>query len=143
MLNYLPKPTIARVNGAAYGGGLGLIACCDIAVAAESCTLCPHRVPPGPGPGGYFTLPVPAHWRSACRRYFLTGERFDAGQARHIGLVHEQVPAGELDERGARLSSALLKGGPGGGASTARNWSSTPPATPPTGNWNWTSTPPG
>ena len=112
LLNFLPKPTIARVNGSAFGGGLGLIACCDIAVAADHARFALTECRLGLAPAVISPYLYRRIGEVHCRRYFLTGERFDADHARHIGLVHEQVPASELEDTVTRLCTALLKGGP-------------------------------
>lgn len=112
MLNYLPRPTIASVNGPAYGGGLGLIACCDIAVAADHARFALTECRLGLAPAVISPYLYRRIGEVHCRRYFLTGERFDADHARHIGLIHEQVPAGELESAVLAISSAVLKGGP-------------------------------
>jgi methylglutaconyl-CoA hydratase len=107
-----PKPVIARVNGAAFGGGAGLIACCDIAVAAEAARFSFSEVRLGIAPAtiGPFVLRKigPSH----ARALFLTAERFDAARACAIGLVHEVVPADELDAAIDRHTAMLLQGGP-------------------------------
>jgi len=107
-----PKPVVARVNGAAFGGGAGLIACCDIAVAVEDARFSFSEVRLGIAPAtiGPFVLRKigPSH----ARALFLTAERFDAARARAIGLVHEVVPADELDAAIDRQTAMLLHGGP-------------------------------
>lgn len=111
-LNYLAKPTIARVNGAAYGGGLGLLACCDITVAVDTAVFALTECRLGLAPAIISPYVYRKIGESLSRRYFLTGERFDALHARRIGLLQDIVPAGELDGEVARLVGALLKGGP-------------------------------
>jgi methylglutaconyl-CoA hydratase len=91
------RPVIARVNGAAMGGGAGLVACADIAVAADSARFALSEVRLGIIPAVVGTYVVPKVGVSWARRLLLTGERFDAAIARHIGLVHEVVPPEELD----------------------------------------------
>lgn len=115
-LNYLPKPTIAQVNGAAFGGGVGLIACCDIAIAADNAQFALTECRLGLAPAVISPYLYRRIGEAHSRRYFLSAERFDAGQARHIGLVHEQVAAAELDGAVARLSAELLKSGPSAAA---------------------------
>ncbi len=111
-LDRLSKPTIARVQGAAFGGGVGLVACCDIAVAAEGAQFCLSEVRLGIVPAVISPYVVAAIGPRAARRYFLTAERFDAATAQALGLVHETVPAAELDAAIARVTEALLAGGP-------------------------------
>ncbi|KAA9133986.1 enoyl-CoA hydratase/isomerase family protein [Marinihelvus fidelis] len=111
-LNYLHKPTIARVNGAAIGGGMGLVACCDIAVAAENAVFATSEVRLGLAPAVISPYVFRKIGESHARRYFLTGERFDAAHALHIGLVHEVTAADALDSATLRFTEELAKGGP-------------------------------
>jgi methylglutaconyl-CoA hydratase len=111
-LNYLPKPTVARVNGAAFGGGVGLVACCDIAIAAGHAQFALTECRLGLAPAVISPYLYRRIGEAQSRRYFLSAERFSAAEARHIGLVHEQLPAGELDGAVARLCAELLKSGP-------------------------------
>lgn len=106
------KPTIARVHGAAFGGGVGLVACCDIAIAAEEATFALSEVRLGLVPATIGPYVIEAIGAREARRYFLTAERFDAAEAQRIGLVHEVVPADELDGRIETLVEALLQAGP-------------------------------
>ncbi len=108
-----PKPTMAIVNGAAFGGGVGLTACCDIAVALSTAVFSLSEVKLGLTPATISPYVVRAIGVRAAQRYFLTGERFDGIEARRIGLVHEIAQT--MDE--ARmiidgLVDALLSGGP-------------------------------
>jgi methylglutaconyl-CoA hydratase len=108
----LPKPTVARVNGAALGGGTGLVACCDVAIAGEAAMFGTTEVRLGLIPsviGPYVVAAVGSRW---ARRLVLTGERLDARRAAQIGLVHEVVPEAELDGATERVVGDLLKGGP-------------------------------
>ncbi len=114
LLNYLPQPTIARVNGAAMGGGLGLVACCDIAVADESARFALTEVRLGLAPAIISPYVFRRLGEAQSRRYFLSGERFDAAQALRLGLVHEVTTAGELDAEVNRLAGQCLKGAPAG-----------------------------
>src|SRR5690606_19141727 len=98
-LNGLDKPTIARVQGAAFGGGVGLVACCDIAIAADTASFCLSEVRLGLIPAVISPYVVTAIGERAARRYFVTAERFDAREAHRLGLVHEVVPAAGLDAR--------------------------------------------
>ena len=106
------KPTIARVHGAAYGGGVGLVACCDIAVAAEDAVFALSEARLGLIPATIGPYVVAAIGRRAARRYFLTAERFGAADALAIGLVHAVVPAAGLDARVRELADQLLAAGP-------------------------------
>ena len=111
-LNFLPKPTIARVNGAAFGGGVGLIACCDIALAADTAKFALSEVKLGLVPAVISPYVIAAIGLREARRLFLTGEIFDAREAARIGLVHELVPADALDAAVVRQLDLLGKGGP-------------------------------
>ncbi|HET9764575.1 MAG TPA: enoyl-CoA hydratase/isomerase family protein [Casimicrobiaceae bacterium] len=106
------KPTIARVHGAAFGGGVGLVACCDIAVSAQDATFAFSEVRLGLIPAAISPYVVEAIGARAARRFFLTGERFNAAEAYRIGLVHELVPAPELDARINELLGFLVTAGP-------------------------------
>lgn len=111
-LNNLSIPTIARVNGSAYGGGVGLLACCDIAVAVDSAKLTLSEVKLGLVPAVISPYVIAAIGQRQARRYFLSAEIMDAAQAKSIGLVHECVPASALDETIERLLHWLAKAGP-------------------------------
>ncbi|HUH92658.1 MAG TPA: enoyl-CoA hydratase/isomerase family protein [Casimicrobiaceae bacterium] len=106
------KPTIARVHGAAFGGGVGLVACCDIAVAAHDATFAFSEVRLGLIPAAISPYVVEAIGARAARRFFLTGERFTAAEAYRIGLVHELVLPPELDARINELLGFLVTAGP-------------------------------
>jgi methylglutaconyl-CoA hydratase len=107
-----PRPLVGRVQGAALGGGSGLVACCDVVVAAEGTTFGFTEVRLGIVPANISTFVLPKIGARSARRYFLTGERFDAAEARRIGLVHEVVPAAGLDARVEAIVGELLKCGP-------------------------------
>jgi methylglutaconyl-CoA hydratase len=112
-INDLAKPTIALVQGAAYGGGVGLVACCDMAVATERAAFCLSEVKLGLMPAVISPYVVAAIGARACRRYFLTAEAFDAAEALRLGLVHEVVADDvALRSRGEELATTLLKNGP-------------------------------
>jgi methylglutaconyl-CoA hydratase len=111
-LNELPKPTIARVNGAALGGGTGLVACCDIVVASSHAMFGTTEVRLGLIPAVIGPYVVAALGVRQARRLMLTGERIGAAEAARIGLVHEVVAADELDAAIATILDHLLKGGP-------------------------------
>jgi methylglutaconyl-CoA hydratase len=119
-LNELPKPTVARVNGAALGGGTGLIACCDIVLASAQATFGTTEVRLGLIPsviGPYVLAAIgPRH----ARRLMLTGERISAAEAARLGLVHEVVQPDQLDLAVERIVAELLKSGPGAIAAAKR-----------------------
>jgi len=92
-LNTCPKPTIAIINGATFGGGVGLVACCDIAIAVETAKFSLSEVKLGLTPATISPYVVAAIGQRASRRFFLTAERFDAAEAYRIGLVHETAPS--------------------------------------------------
>lgn len=107
------KPTIARVNGAAIGGGFGLVCCCDIAVASDNAVFATSEVRLGLIPatiGPYVVRAIGERWS---RRLFQTAERVGASQAEKIGLVHEAVEAERLDEAVDVVVKNLLLGAPG------------------------------
>ena len=93
-LNHLNKPTIARVQGAAFGGGVGLVACCDIVVASDRALFCLSEVRLGLIPAVISPYVVAAIGERASRRYFMTAERFKAEEALRLELVHEVVSEG-------------------------------------------------
>lgn len=111
-LNYLSKPTIARVNGAAYGGGVGLIACCDIAIGIEATKFSLSEVKLGLVPAVISPYVIAAIGLRHARRLFLSAEIFDSALALRIGLLHEMVPFAQLDETIDKTLHWLLKGGP-------------------------------
>ena len=119
-LDECPKPVVAMVNGAAIGGGLGLVAACDIAFAAEGAQFATSEVRLGILPAVIAPFVVRAIGPREARRWFLTAERFGAEEARRIGLVHEVVQADQLEVRTGALVAELLKGGPEAQASTKR-----------------------
>lgn len=106
------KATIARVQGPAFGGGVGLVACCDIAVASREALFCLSEVRLGMIPSVISPYVIAAMGQRAAQRYFLTAERFDAEEAKRVGLVQGVVPPAELDAAVAAMASHLLKGGP-------------------------------
>ncbi len=111
-LNYFPKPTIARIHGAALGGGVGLVACCDITIAADSAMFALTEVRLGLVPAVISPFVFRRIGESQARRYFLTAERFSAAQAQQIGLVQMVVPGDELDAAVNTQLELLLQGGP-------------------------------
>ena len=108
----MPKPTIARVHGAAFGGGVGIVACCDIAIASQQATFALSEARLGLIPATISPYVVEAIGTRVARRYFLTAERFEAAEAYRIGLVHDIVLPGELDQRVEELLGALFLAGP-------------------------------
>ena len=108
----LPKPVVARVRGATIGGGAGLVAAADLAVAEEEARFAFSEVRLGIAPATIAPFVVRKIGYSRARALFLTGERFGADLAREIGLVHEVVPEGELDAAVERVAAQLLQGGP-------------------------------
>jgi methylglutaconyl-CoA hydratase len=112
MLHRFAKPTICLVQGGAFGGALGLIACCDLVVASPEATFCLSEVRLGLAPSvisPYVTHKIGIH---QAKRYCLTAESFCAETAKQIGLVHEVVPTDYLEQEGSRLASCLLKAAP-------------------------------
>jgi len=111
-LNFMGKPTIARVNGSAYGGGVGLIACCDIAIGVDGAKFSLSEVKLGLVPAVISPYVIAAIGARHARRMFLTAEVFDAVEAARIGLLHQCVDAAQLDEAVDRSLHWLGKGGP-------------------------------
>ena len=113
VLNDLAKPTIGLVQGAAYGGAVGLAACCDIVIAAESSQFCLSEVKIGLIPAVISPYVVRAIGERQSRRYFVTAELFSAGQAQEYGLVHEVVATPELlDDACNRFLAQLRRNSP-------------------------------
>jgi methylglutaconyl-CoA hydratase len=108
----LPKPTVARVHGAVFGGGVGLVACCDIAIGAQDATFALSEAKLGLIPATISPYVIEAVGARAARRYFLTAERFTAAEAYRIGLLHDLAQASELDARVNELLGALVTAGP-------------------------------
>ena len=112
-LDRLPVPVIGRVHGAALGGGAGLVAICDIVVAAEQTTFGFTEVRLGLIPAVIAPFVVAKIGRSATRELFLTAERFDPARAQTLGLVHKIVPEHELDAAVAVYAREIMQGAPG------------------------------
>jgi methylglutaconyl-CoA hydratase len=112
VLDELSKPTVAAVHAAAFGGGVGLVACSDITIAAEDAEFCLSEVRLGLIPAVISPYVIRAIGPRQARRYFLTAQHFSAAEARRIGLVHEVVPAAGLAKKAEEVSAALLQGGP-------------------------------
>ncbi|MGH8113780.1 MAG: enoyl-CoA hydratase-related protein [Rhodanobacteraceae bacterium] len=111
-LQFFPKPTIARVNGSAYGGGVGLVACCDVAIGVEGAKFALSEVKLGLVPATIAPYVVQAIGARQARRLFVSAEIFDAAEAARIGLLHQSVAANDLDEAIDRQRHFLAKGGP-------------------------------
>ena len=111
-LDDLPHPTIARVQGAAFGGGVGLIACCDIAIGSEDAKFGLTESKLGLLPAAISPYVIAAIGARQARRWFATAELFDAAEAQRIGLLHAVVPADALDTAVKRQVDLLLKAGP-------------------------------
>jgi methylglutaconyl-CoA hydratase len=107
-----PKPLIARVHGAAFAGGMGLVAACDLVVAAEEAEFCLPEVRIGLVPAMISPYIVRAIGEQQARRYVLTGERLAAREAQRLGFVHECVAAAELDARVEKFAAQLAQAGP-------------------------------
>lgn len=107
-----PKPTVARVQGDVYAGGMGLVACCDLAVSVETAGYCLSEVKLGLIPATIGPYVARAMGARAAHRYFLTAERFSAAEAHRIGFVHEVVPAEQLDAQVDEWVKALTSAGP-------------------------------
>lgn len=111
-IDTLKKPTIARVHGPVIAGGVGLVAACDIAVAAYEAEFCLSEVRLGLIPSTIGPYVIRAMGERAARRYFLSAELFTAAEAYRIGLVSDIAPLGELDARINELLGQLIRGGP-------------------------------
>jgi methylglutaconyl-CoA hydratase len=113
-IDRVPKPVIGRVHGAALGGGAGLVAVCDVALAAEGTMFGFTETKLGILPAVISPFVLAKIGASHARALALTGERFDAARARTIGLVHEVVPAEGLDGAVARITGEVLSASPSG-----------------------------
>ena len=107
-----PKPTIARVQGDVYAGGVGLVACCDIAISADTVHYCLSETKIGLIPATISPYVIRAMGARAAHRYFLTAERFNAAEALRIGFVHEVVAHDQLDAKVGEVLKALLGASP-------------------------------
>lgn len=119
-LDELPKPTLARVQGAAFGGGVGLVACCDITIAAEEAKFGLTESKLGLLPAVISPYVVAAIGPRQARRWFASAEIFDAAEALRIDLLHQVVAADALDAAVQRQIGLLLKAGPIASASAKR-----------------------
>ncbi len=111
-LNDCPKPTIARVQGDVYAGGVGLVAACDVAVTVDTAVFCLSEVRLGLIPATIGPYVVQAMGERAARRYVVTGERFGSLEALRVGLVHEVVDFEQLDEKLDAIVQAIAAAGP-------------------------------
>ena len=112
-LAHLRKPTVARVQGPAYGGGVGLVACCDVAIATQSATFALTEAKLGLIPAVISPYVIAAMGERAARRYFLTAERFPAAEAFRLGLLHDlAVSEGDMDEKIGVVVDSMLACGP-------------------------------
>lgn len=111
-VNTFPCPVIARVNGAALGGGVGLVAACDIVIAAENARFAFSEVKLGIAPAVISPYALRKIGETHARALFVTGERFNAARAQAIGLVHTVVPREQLDEAVQKTVNELLRNGP-------------------------------
>lgn len=112
-LYYFPKPTIALVNGSARGGGIGLIACCDIAISDEDAEFCFSEVKLGLTPAIISPYVISAIGSRTAKRYFLSADTFDSDEALSIGLVHEVANgSGNLILAGQELAEQMIENGP-------------------------------
>lgn len=112
-LDHLRKPTIARVHGNVFGGGVGLVACCDIAIATQDAKFSLSEVKLGMIPAVVSPYVVAAIGARNARRYFLTGERFEAAEAYRIGLIHDLAGNdNDLDEKIGAIVDAMMLAGP-------------------------------
>ena len=111
-LNFLSKPTLCRVNGSAYGGGVGLVACCDYAIGVDTAKFSLSEVKLGLVPAVISPYVVQAIGGRHARRLFTGAEIIEAHEARAIGLLHETTAPDQLDERLDRTLHFWLKGGP-------------------------------
>lgn len=108
----MQKPTIARVHGAALGGGMGLASACDICIAGEGAVFATSEVKFGIIPSAISPYVIRAIGARQAHRYFQTAERISAARAADLGLAHEAVPADQLDVTVQGVVTALLQGGP-------------------------------
>jgi methylglutaconyl-CoA hydratase len=111
-LDRLPKPTIARVHGAAFGGGVGLVACCDIAIGVPDAKFGLTESRLGLLPAVISPYVIAAIGARQARRWFASAELFDANEAQRIGLLHDVVNPTALDTAVQRQVELLLKAGP-------------------------------
>ena len=111
-LHTLKKPTVARIHGPAYAGGMGFVAACDIAVASMDATFCLSETRLGLIPSTISPYVIRAMGERMASRYFLTAERFDAAEAYRIGFIHDITPPQELDAKVNDILGYLIQAGP-------------------------------
>jgi methylglutaconyl-CoA hydratase len=111
-IDHCPKPVVGVIQGAAFGGGVGLVACCDIAIATSNASFCLSEVRLGLIPAVISPYVAAAIGPRACRRYFLTAEKFDAATAAKVGLIHRVVAPEALEAARDETIKQLLNGGP-------------------------------
>jgi methylglutaconyl-CoA hydratase len=107
-----PKPTVARIQGDVYAGGMGLVAACDMAVSVDTANYCLSEVKLGLYPATISPYVIRAMGPRAAHRYFLTAERFDAAEALRLGFVHAVVAPDQLEDKLAAITKALVNASP-------------------------------
>ncbi len=107
-----PRPVIARIQGDTYAGGVGLVAACDVAVAAENVHFCLSEARLGLLPATISPYVIRAMGEQAARRYFITAERFDAAEGLRLGFLHAVVPVEGLDAKVSEVATALVGNSP-------------------------------
>ncbi|MDF0607185.1 enoyl-CoA hydratase-related protein [Neisseriaceae bacterium TC5R-5] len=112
VLDTLPKPTIAKVQGSAFGIGVGLVACCDVAIASSAALFSFSEVRLGMIPAQIAPYIIRAMGERPARRYFISAERLNAGKAKRLGLIHQVVESDELDASTEQLIKHLLINSP-------------------------------
>ena len=112
VIHHCPKPVVARVQGDVYAGGMGLVACCDIAISVDCAHYCLSETRLGLLPATISPYVLRAMGPRAAHRYCLSAERFDAAEALRIGFVHEVVAADRLDERVDAVVKSLVNASP-------------------------------
>jgi len=122
LLNEFPKPTIALVHGACFGGGVGIVCCVDVAFATPDSQFGITEIRVGVAPTPISTHMVNAIGLRHTRRYALTGERFDAREAERIGLIHEVVPVEAMEAKLQAVLDAIFLGSPTAIATTKRSF---------------------
>jgi len=122
LLNEFPKPTIAMVHGACFGGGVGIVCCVDVAFATPDSQFGITEIRVGVAPTPISTHMVNAIGLRHTRRYALTGERFDAREAERIGLIHEVVAADAMEAKLETVLDAIFLGGPTAISMTKRSF---------------------
>ena len=111
-LHHFPAPTVAVVQGAAFGGGVGLVSCCDIALASDNTSFCLSEVKLGLVPAVISPYVIAAMGARQAQRYFLTAERFNAQTAFALGLVQQLCTPEQLVEEADKLINTLLTNSP-------------------------------